>query len=225
MTDHQDADDQNTLPVEVDDDEMDDELGYAECDWSKLPQESVALHDRVLSMDYEALEALDIDALDDLVKWAAAQAFADFDDDDRFHDISLRIVRSTTPHPAIDTIEICMELVNDFMLFEMWDDLVFLLPDVERLMPDDETIRARLGAMISVGRGRTEEGMSVFQELADRHAAEPEVLLLLANDLLAIGQDKPGLEMLDAAQEVAELNDDVDVLQDILLFREALEAD
>ncbi len=217
--------DESTEAVEVDDDEMDAELGYAECDWSTLPAESVESHDRILGMEFEALEALDLGSLDDLSLWAAAQAFWDFGDEDRFHDLALRIVRTKKPHPAIDAIEICMELVNDYMVEGAWDDVVFLLPDVERLVPDDETLRARLGAMVSIGRGRIEEGMTVFQELSEAHTRHPDVLFLLAHDLLAVGREEAGMELLDTAQEVAELENDDEVLDEIAEFRESLWAE
>lgn len=216
--------DDDINPVEVDDDEADDELGYAECDWSRLPAKSIDAHDRIIGLDYEQLEELDIDALDDLGKWAAAQGFWDFGDEDRFHDIALRIVRSKNRHAAINYVEVCMELVSDYLLEARWDELVFLLPDVERLVTDDDTIRARLGAMVSVGRGRVDEGMAVFQELAEAHESDGDVLLLLAHDLFSVDQDEAAFSMLDAAEDAASIADDRDILDEIAALRADLAA-
>jgi tetratricopeptide (TPR) repeat protein len=211
-------------PTEADDEMIDDELGYAECDWSTLPESSVDTHDEVIGLDYDALEELDVEALDDLGKWAAAQAFDDFGDAERFQDIALRIARSSNAHPAIDYAEIALELMNDYFLEERWDDAVFLLPDVERLVPEDPTIRARIGAQISLARGRVEEGMAVFQELIDEHEDDGAYLALLAQGLFEVGHDDEGEALLEKAEEVAELTSDEYALELIADFRAMLEA-
>lgn len=217
--------DTSTSAVDVPDDEMDGELGYDDCDWSKLDPESVATHDRILDMLYEELEAVEFDDLDDLGRWAAAQAFWDHGDEDRFHDLALRVVRSDRQHPAIDYVEICLELANDYMLEQAWDEAVFLLPDVERLVPEDETIRARFGALINIGRGRIDEGMAVFQELAEGNESDPEVLLLLAQDLYGAGVDDAGDEILAKAEEVASMANDQEILTLIAELRAELDAE
>lgn len=210
--------------VDASDEEIDDELGYAECDWSKLPRRSVAMHDRVLDMDFEELDALDVDSLDDLGRWAAAQAFYDFGDEDRFHDLALRIVRSEQAHPAIDYVEICLELASDYMLEGAWDEAVFLLPDIERLITDDDTIRARFGALINIGRGRREDGLAVFQDLADANEEDAEMLFLLAQDLFGAGEDEAGDALLAKAEEVASLAGDRELLDEIEALKRDLEA-
>lgn len=211
--------------AEVDDDELYEELGYAECDWDALPEASVRRHDQILDMEYDELVALEFDEVDDLGKWAAAQAFWDHGDEDRFHDLALRIVRSTRPHPALDYAEICLELASDYFLDEKWDEAVFLLPDVERLVPEDPTIRARFGALINIGRGRDDEGLAVFQELAEANENDAGTLLLLAQDLYGAGIDTAGEELLAKAEEVASLANDQELLEVIADFRADLEAE
>lgn len=217
--------DEDIDSVEAEDDELYDALGYAEYDWDTLPEASVRRHDQVLDMEYEELLALDLDSLDDLGKWAAAQAFWDHGDEDRFHDLALRVVRSKKPHPALDYAEICLELAGDYFLDEKWDEAVFLLPDVERLVPEDATIRARFGALISIGRGRKDEGLAVFQELAESNEGDAETLLLLAQDLYGIGMDDAGDDLLAKAEEVASLANDQELLEVIADFRADLEAE
>lgn len=214
-----------TRAVEMDDELAEAELGYAECDWSEVDPDSMAAHDRVIEMSHAQLGELDIDGLDDLAKWAAAQAFADFEDDDRFHDVALRIVRSDTPHIAVDYAGICLELWNDYALLEQWDDAVFLLPDVERLVPDDESIRARFGAVISIGRGRTEEGMEVFQQLIDDNSGDAEALLQFAHDLAFADAMEFATKVLDKADEVAAFDNDQEMIAAVADMREYLFAE
>lgn len=208
--------------IETDEELAEGELGYAECDWSEVSAESIAEHDRVIQLPYADLEQVAIESLDDLGKWAAAQGFADFEDDDRFHDIALRIVRSDTPHPAIDYAEICLELWNDYVLLEQWDDAVFLLEDVERLITDDPTIRARFGAMINIGRGRVEDGMLVFQDLIDAHASDGEALLQFGHDLAFCNQMETAAGLLDKADEVAAFDGDQELIAAIAEMRDYL---
>ncbi len=208
--------------IEMDEELAEAELGYAECDWAQVDPESIATHDRVIEMNLDDLEKLDVDGLDDLAKWAAAQAFADFEDDDRFHDVALRIVRSETPHPAVDYTGICLELWNDYALLEQWDDAVFLLPDVERLVPDDPTIRARFGAVVSIGRGRTEEGMEVFQKLIDDNSSDAEALLQFAHDLAFADVMEFATKVLDKADEVAAFDNDQEMIAAVADMRDYL---
>ena len=214
--------DDDRQATETDEEMAEVELGYAECDWEQVPEASLLEHDRVIELSDDELEALDIDSLDDLSKWAAAQAFADFEDDDRFHDIALRIVRSETPHPAIDYAEIALELWSDYVLLEQWDDAVFLLPDVERLVSDDETIRERFGAMINIARGRKEDGMAVFQKLIDEHAGDAEALLQFAHDLAFCDVVDVAGQLLDKADEVAAFDGDQELIASIADMRVAL---
>lgn len=211
--------------VETDEEMAERELGYAECDWDAVPAESITEHDRVIQLPYADLEKVVIESLDDLGKWAAAQAFADFEDDDRFHDIALRIVRSDEGHPAVDYAEICLELWNDYLLLEQWDDAVFLLEDVERLVTDDPTIRARFGAMINIGRGRIEDGMLVFQEMIESHASDGEALMQFAHDLAFCHQLETALGLLDKADEVAAFDNDQALIAAIAEMRDYLFGD
>jgi hypothetical protein len=207
---------------ETDDELVELELGYAECDWDTVPEESLAAHDRVIELSYDALEALDVDALDDLGKWAAAQALADFEDDERFHDLALRIVRSDQTHPAVDYVEICLELWSDYVLLEQWDDAVFLLPDVERLVSDDETIRDRFGAMVNIARGRVDDGMAVFQKLTDEHSGDADALMQFAHDLAFCNELEKSKELLDLADEVAAFDGDQVLIAAIAEMRDML---
>ena len=217
--------DDDRQATETDEEMAELELGYAECDWSAVPEASLAEHDRVIGLTYDELEALDVDSLDDLAKWAAAQAFADFEDDDRFHDLSLRIVRSDKAHPAVDYAEICLELWSDYVLLEQWDDAVFLLPDVERLVSDDATIRERFGAMINIARGRAEDGMAVFQKLVDEHQSDAEALLQFAHDLAFCDVMDTAQTVLDKADEVAAFDNDQELIAAIAEMRDVLFGD
>lgn len=201
-------------------DEVAAELGYAELDWATLDQANVSRHDEIIEMDLEALDDLDLDALDDLSRWAAAQAYADYDIDERFQAICLMIVRSEKQHAAIEYGEICLELANDYMLDAAWDDAVFLLPDLERHVPDDPTIRARFGAMINLLRGNIDDGLAVFQELVDEFADDAETLVTIAEDLLGCEQPAAARSVLDKAEELARSDNDAELITAIEEARE-----
>ncbi|MCB9507307.1 MAG: hypothetical protein H6698_07240 [Myxococcales bacterium] len=207
--------DDDKRATEASDEEVAEELGYSDCDWSRLPRGSAERHDAIMEMELDALEALDLASLDDLGKWAAAQCFDDFGQTDRFHELSLALVRTKKKHPALDYSEICLELFNDYLLDEQWDDAVFLLPDIERLLDDDETARARYGALVNVLRGRTDDGLAVFQELAEEYEDDALALLTLADDLLRCERVTEALSLLDKAEEIASIENDRELLDEI----------
>ena len=55
------------------------EVGYTEFDWDRLDAKQVAMHDQIMEGDHD-IDTLDPSKLDDLARWALAQAYADADD-------------------------------------------------------------------------------------------------------------------------------------------------
>ena len=92
---------------------------------------------------------------------------------------------------------------------------MFLLPDIERLLDDDETARARYGALVNVLRGRTDDGLAVFQELAEEYEDDALALLTLADDLLRCERVTEALSLLDKAEEIASIENDRELLDEI----------
>jgi hypothetical protein len=196
-------------------DHMAEELGYRECDWSRLSEDEINRHDEVLDFEPEQLRELDLESESDLIKWAAAQAWADLDDDAAFLETALMLVRSGNNHAAIDYAEICVELLNDAIIEGDWDHAAELLDDIERLVPDDISVRARYEATIKVMRGEREEGLAMMQEILDNAGDDAGLVLAVGEDLIACEELERAKEVLDGAEELARAENDHELLEDI----------
>lgn len=203
---------------------MAEELGYRECDWERLDEAEIDRHDDVLDWSPEQLRELDLDAESDLILWAAAQAWADLDDDAAFHDIALRIVRSDNQHPAVDYAEICVELINDEILEGDWDVAVKLLDDLQRLVPDDASVRARYEATITIMRGERDKGLAMMQEILDNAGDDAGLVLAVGEDLIACEELDRAKEVLEGAEELARTENDAELIEDIADARSYIEA-
>ncbi|MFT4704379.1 MAG: hypothetical protein ACI81R_002082 [Bradymonadia bacterium] len=218
MSDHNDSD---ISSEEVEDfGHMSEQLGYRECDVETLDDADIDLHDEVLDYSVEELAKLDETNLSDLVKWAAAQAWADFDDDDKFRRLTLEVVRSATHHAAIDYAELCYELVNDAILEAEWDFAESLLPELGKLAPDDPTVVDRMSAVMLVLKGERDEGLARMQTILESAGDEAGLVLCIGEDLLACGEIDRAKEVIDAAEELARAENDTDILVDIATARE-----
>lgn len=203
---------------------MAEELGYRECDWDRLNEAEIDRHDDVLDWSPDQLRALDLDKESDLVLWAAAQAWADLDDDAAFQNIAMRIVKSENQHPAIDYAEICVELVNDEILEGNWEAAITLLDDLQRLVPEDLSVRARYEATICIMRGEREQGLTKMQELLDNANGDAGLVLAVGEDLIACEELGRAREVLDGAEELARTENDTELLEDIADARSYIEA-
>lgn len=193
-------------------DEVTNELGYAEYDWDKLPEEEIELHDRVIDMDQAELEALDLSKVSDLIKWAAAQSWAELDESDRFQAISAELIDSTNRHPALDYGEIGIELLNDFLVEERFEDARTLLVKVAAMVPDDPHVKPRFTAIIDVLSGNVEDGMAAFQNMIDNAGDDAMLVLVIAEDLIAVDKLEEAAQVLDKAEELARFTQDDEVL-------------
>jgi fructose-specific component phosphotransferase system IIB-like protein len=194
---------------------MAEELGYRECDWSRLSEDEIDRHDEVLDFEPDELRALDLEKESDLVKWAAAQAWADLDDDAAFHETALSIIRSGNNHVAVDYAEICVELLNDAIIEGDWDQASVLLDDIERLVPDDISVRARYEATIMVMRGNRDEGLAMMQDIIDNAGDDAGLVLAVGEDLIACEELERAKEVLAGAEELARAENDHELLEDI----------
>ncbi len=191
------------------------DLGYSEFDWDKLPEAEVALHEAVLEMNQDELEALDIDAQTDLVKWAIAQSWAELDDLDRFQQIAMSLIQGAAEHPALDYGEIGIELVNDFVLEERFDEARETLARVAELVPDDPHVKPRFSAIIDVLAGNEDDGMATFQHLIESADDDAMLMLAIGEDLIAVDKSDAALDVLGRAEEIARQHGDDEVVQGI----------
>lgn len=215
MTDETNAPDSTDSEEVTDYEHMAEELGYKMCDWSKLDDQEIDRHDAVLDWSPDELRALKLDEESDLVKWAAAQAWADLDDDGAFQELALAIVRSREPHPAVDYAEIAVELINDTVLEGEWERAAELLDDLERLVPEDKTVRQRYEATIAILQGDNEKGLAAMQELLDSAGDDGGLVLAVAEDLIACDMIDEARPVLDKAEELARAENDAGLLADV----------
>lgn len=193
-------------------DDVTSELGYSEFDWDKLPVAEVELHDSVIDMPLEELEELDLTTATDLVKWAAAQSWAELEDGDRFQAIAMELINGGKNHPALEYGEIGIELINDYLMEERFDEARELLDKIALLVPDDPHFRPRFGAIIDVLSGNDDDGMAAFQTLLDNAGDDAMLVLSIGEDLIAVDKLDEALEVLEKAEELARGTNDEEVL-------------
>lgn len=200
---------ENQYDAETDGFEDAFEPGYADFDWDTLDAKERELHDSILEMSREELLALDTSKLNDLALWAAAQAFADIDEDDslfpHFEKICFRIIESRESHPAIDYGGIGLELLNTFMAFERFADARTLLQKVVRHIPADSFIEERYSALISILEGDEDNGFTKIQQLIDKaeEMGDGYLLYAIAEDLITITALEDAEAVLEKVEEIA----------------------
>lgn len=205
------------------------EPGYTDHEWDTLDPAEVALHDSILEMSRDELAALDLSALTDLQLWAAAQAYADLDEEDelfaQFEGVCRRIVGSRKAHPAIDYGEIGLELLNTFLVFERFADARSFLPEVARHIPSDSFIEERYLAMILILEGNDDAGFEKIQALIDKAEEQGDAYLLyaIAEDLITISAPEDAEAVLDKVEELAGNENDEELLALVEDARSAIE--
>lgn len=201
---------------------MAEELGYKMCDWSRLDDAEIDRHDAVLDWEPDQLRSLDLGEESDLIKWAAAQAWGDLDDDGMFQEIALSIVHSREPHPAVDYAEIAVELTNDLILEGEWERAVELLDHLDRLVPEDTSVRQRYEATIMILKGDTDAGLAAMQALLDNAGDDAGLVLAVAEDLIACDLIDEARPVLDKAEELARTDNDQGMIEDVMEARDFL---
>ena len=196
-------------------DDLGESIGYSDFDWDDLPEGEEARHDEIIEMSLEDVRGLDLARASDLLVWAAAQVFADEEEDAEFERLALRIVSSPAPHPALDYAEIALELANDFLVEERYDDLESLLPHIERLVRDDATLTERFAALVALGKGKVEPAMRRIQKLADDNTNDPYLLAALGEDLISCGYYDEALALLDRAESLASAEHERDLESEV----------
>ena len=207
MTEHPPHDDD----VEYTDDPA-EALGYTDFDWDELDDDEVDLHDAILGMSLEELDSLDVESLTDLQRWAAAQTLSDHDEEARFLELALRLVHSPGGHPALDYGEIGVEILNDYLLVEQYDEARALLDAVTPLVTDDPHFSARFGAIIDVLSGNVDDGMETFQHLLDNAGDDGMLLLAIAEDLISVEAFDAAEGVLNEAELLGNRDKDADVV-------------
>lgn len=190
-------------------------LGYTDYDWDTLDDDEVALHDAILDMSLEELDSLDVEALTDLQRWAAAQSLSDHDEEARFLELALRLVHNPEGHPALDYGEIGVEILNDYLLVEQWDDARELLKAVTPLVTDDPHFSARFGAIIAMLSGAVEDGLEAFQHLIDNAGEDAMLLLAIAEDLISVEAFDAARGVLEEAELLGKRDKDGDVVNGV----------
>lgn len=198
--------------VDLSGEDLDEEFGYRNVDWDALPEKEQTEHDAIRESSLADLDQLDVRSLNDLSKWAAAQAYADFEEDEKFLKIVRLLINSEDRHPAIDYEEISIELLSDLILEGRPDEAEELLDRVVELCDPDLEIGARYSAMIKIRKGDVDGGMATVQQLIDANQDHTLLLLAVAEDLIGVEAFEPATSVLDRVQFLAEEEGDDEVL-------------
>ncbi len=199
------------------------ELGYRDFDWDQLDEGEVERHDEIIDMSPDELEQLDPAKLNDLHRWAAAQAWAEHENMERFTELATMLVEGDHKHPALDYGEIGLELVSDLMLEEEFTEARALLKRVSALVDDDAHLVHRYEASLDILEGDRDTGLAKIQAIIDQNETDPVVLLALAEDLLSVGEFEQSGQLLDQAEDLARMDNDKSLLEDIAEARAFLE--
>jgi predicted Zn-dependent protease len=218
MSDHDHHDDE----VEYTDDPA-EALGYTDHDWDTLDEADVEQHDAILSMSLDELDSLDVETMTDLQRWAAAQALSDHDEEARFLELALRLVHKPEHHPALDYGEIGVEILNDYLLVEQFDDARALLKVVTPLVTDDPHFATRFGAIIDIVSGNVDDGLETFQHIIDNAGDDAMLLLAVAEDLISVEAFDAARALLSEVEILGNRDKDSDVLAGVTEARAFLE--
>lgn len=211
MTDH------NDFLEDVDD--PSDELGYTEYDWDQLSEEEADLHNEVISMEEDEVLALDLNALTDLQKWAAAQVLLDADNDTGV-DIVQGLIFGERKHPAVDYLEIAVEFCYDNVLEDNLENARKILGVIHELAEPDDSIPLEFEAMILFAEGEEAKSMAKYQEVIDDYGDDPEVLLNVASHFGMFGMMERANELVDQAESLAMRENDDDAKELVELIKE-----
>lgn len=199
------------------------ELGYRDFDWDQLDDAEVERHDEIIEMSPDELAKLDVAHLTDLQKWAAAQAWAEHEELEQFSVLSTALINGDHKHPALDYGEIGLELVSDLMLEEQFSEARALLARVAPLVDDEAHLVHRYEASLDILEGDRDTGLEKIQSIIDQNETDPVVLLALAEDLLSVGEFEQCGQLLDQAEDLARMDNDRSLLEDIAEARSFLE--
>lgn len=215
---------------DIDDDELTDDLaesiGYRhDFDWTTLDEAEGDMHDRIMDMSLEEASALKLGKLTDLQRWALAQLYAEFENDEGFERVCRELVTGSTEHPALDYGEIAIELVTDLLLARRLDEARALLPRVDELCGDEGHVRARFEAMLLILEGDRDGGLEKFQELIDASETDPVILMDIGEDLIVCGCYDEAIDIFGEVEELGRHDNDqelVDAAAEMRAFTEAI---
>lgn len=200
------------------DDELTDDLGESigyrhDYDWTELSEEEGDFHDRIMDMSLEEAQKLKLGTLTDLQRWALAQLYAEFEEDDGFERVCREIVTGPADHPALDYGEIAIELITDLLLSRRLEEARAILPRVSDLCDDEGHVRARFEAMLLILDGEREAGLERFQALIDEAGTDPIILLELGEDLLGCSCFDEALAVFSEVEELGRHDNDQELVE------------
>jgi len=220
-------------------DDLDDAsfaIGYNnDFDVESLPSSDIDLHDDILDYSLADLDALDLPSLTDLQRWAAAQQYADVDADEvsdeefdhreaQYEKIVRMILEGQRSHPAISYEDLCVELMNDYIVAERHEEARAFLPTVAAVITSDPHVIPRFTAIIDCASGDVEAGLEAFDAMLENAPNDAELHVAIGADLIACSMFEQAENTLERARDLAQADGDEELLLEIDDYFDALTA-
>lgn len=220
--------DNNDQEIFIDIDDLSEELGYTEYDWANLSEEESDRHNEIIEMSEEEVIQLDLDGLNDLHKWAAAQVLFDADND-RGEDLARALIFGERKHPAINYLELAVEFCFDHVLEDKLETAREILAVIHELADADDSTPLEFEALILFAESQKLEGpdgkakesaaMAKYQDIIEDFGDDPETLLNLASHFGMFGMMERANELIDQAETLARAENDQELVEVIEEFR------
>lgn len=220
--------DNNDQEIFIDLDDPSDELGYTEYDWANLSEAESDRHNEIIEMSEENVLQVDLDGLNDLHKWAAAQVLFDADND-RGEDLARALIFGDRKHPAIDYLELAVEFCFDHVLEDKLETAREILAVIHELAEPDDSTPLEFEALILFAESQKLDGdeakakeataMAKYQDIIEDFGDDPETLLNLASHFGMFGMMARANELIDQAETLAHAENDQELIEVIAEFR------
>ena len=201
-------------------DYLEDTLGYRFDARDVLTLGELHRHDDLLHADPTTLEELDLEALDDLQRWAVGRNARRRGDTEAFVEAARLVLGGATDHAAIAYAEVYEATVGVLIDAGRFDEAAALLQRFREEHPDAQQVDG-LEVRLAYRRDPL-EGRATAEALATAHPDDGELRYELAEDLLAMGMVEEAARWLDEAEAVAVRTADRPLQGDVTLLRARL---
>lgn len=195
------------------------EYGYAYDAWDLLSLGETDRHDRLIAAPLEELDALEVDALDDLQRLAVARGYRRHGEHESFVRVCRRILQSDSRHPAVVYPEVAVLAARDMMTLDRPQALAWLEEFDEYT---EELMEARI--LRAVVHAKLHDSRDRLEDIAAEHADESEWYYEVAEECWRQQMPEMALEWLATARDMARTFGDRAILIDIELLTTRLEA-
>jgi len=196
---------------------VDDTTGYAWDAWDTVTARAMRRHDDLLASSVEELEALDLEALDDLQRLAASRAWRAHDYEEESLDALGRIARSDMEHPAIRYDEVRAHLVERELRRGALTRAGQALGELAQRDPEHHMLW-RLEALHTALGGDSQKASELIREGLRERPDDPELRYDVAKELADFGYTGWSKAYLKQARLVAERTGKRSVLVDVALL-------